>query len=77
MANLIEQYITENISLETWKTACSASPESNEVCGWVLAAIGLVDFVGDAFVDVSIGGEPAEEYVAAYFAAAEKFDEAA
>lgn len=71
--NLIEQFIVESIPLKTWKRACSASPEAHEICGWWLAATGLID---DG-VDVSTGGEHARDYVAAYFAAAEKFNKAA
>jgi hypothetical protein len=41
--NLLEQYISKNIPIETWRAACSSSPSALDVCGLILAAAGLVD----------------------------------
>jgi hypothetical protein len=64
--NLLEQYISKNIPIGTWRAACSSSPAALDVCGLILAAAGLVDRADDIFVDVTSDNN---EYVASYFAA--------
>ena len=45
IVNMIEEYLNK-IPLKTWQAACAVSPESNEVCGMLLAATGLVSHGG-------------------------------
>jgi hypothetical protein len=72
--NIIERYIPENFSPEEWRAACASSRKANKVCAFMLAAAGLVEVMEDGVViDISTD----DEYAAAYFAAAEKLDEAA
>ena len=67
IVNMIEEYLNK-IPLKTWQAACAVSPESNEVCGMLLAATGLVEVMEDGVV-VDMSSDD-DDYVAAYFAAA-------
>jgi len=70
--NLIEQYIIENIPIEIWRAACASSPESNDVCGLMLVAAGLLDRIDDSLCDLGIDDSG---YVATFFAAEEKLNQ--
>ena len=68
--NLIEQHMTNSISMERWRAACISSEELNYVCGMMLAAAGLVQELDDVLFDVSTDNE----YVEAFFTASEKLN---
>jgi hypothetical protein len=70
--NLIEEHMNETIPIKTWRAACASSRESNHVCGMILLAAGLVDLADDTLVDVSTDGN---EYVEAFFASSEEFEQ--
>ena len=76
--NMIEDYFTLKIDIDTWHVACASSPEFKQSV-WVAAdRDGLVMPAGRGYFElVSFGGEFTHDYIEAFLAANEQLAEAA